>query len=271
MLHQLLLVLACGSDPEPAAAPTPEAEVEAPEPAAADEALVEALEEVTAEEEEPLDEELLDEEQPDEEVDADEGDEASEVALLPPISELAPEDFGTVEAIVHEASGAVTGVRVTLAANLFVRDVPCKEARTLEAHADGRWSCVLSDPHTFGDFALRRGARAELHPNGSLSEVLLGDLASPAESVTVAGVPCLSAASLHANGTVAGCTLARGNRFGEVLLPRGSKVKLRDDGGLIRAEVYEDVPIRGSTYAAGTLLFDGSGGVSGHQVGVFGS
>ena len=265
----LLLALACGSDPEPVAeAPGDGASAEP----TAEDALVEALEEVTADAGEGMPEDApvnFEEPEPQPEESGEAGDEGPE--LLPPITELEDGDFGSAEAIVHDASGAITGVRVTLAANLFVRGVPCKEGKELVAHKDGRWSCRLSDPYKVGDFSLRRGAGIVLHENGSLAEVILGDLATPAESVTVAGVPCLSAAELHANSSVSACTLARGNRFpGDVFLPAGSKVKLRDDGGLIRAEVYNEVAIRGTPYAPGTLMFEASGGVSSHQPGVFG-
>ncbi|HJN77160.1 MAG TPA: hypothetical protein QGF58_24765 [Myxococcota bacterium] len=274
MVLTLLLAFACGSDTESAAS-DPLAEGAAPPAEEGDPLGVPQMRvfdpDVDYEEVWTPDELELDEDGSGQ--DGGEVAEAGEeVVLLPPLDELEALDFGSRESIVHEASGAVTGVRVILAANMFIRGVPCREAKTAEAHADGRWSCVLSEPYGVGDFSLRRGARATFHENGNLAEVVLGDLASPAESVTVAGVPCLSAALLHDNGNVASCTLARGNRFpGDVLLPRGTKVDLRSDGGLVRAEVYEDVSIRGTPYAAGTMMFDGVGGVSGHQVGVFGS
>lgn len=271
-----LLVLACSPDTE-TAAPTPSPEVAAP----ADEGvLAEAMEDLAEQEAMPEDAPVnsleedggpLDDDSVEDAPVGEDGLRLPAVDLLPPLDELGEAEFGSVEAIVHEASGAVTGVKAILAADIVVRGVPCKEGKGIEAHADGRWSCIVSQEHSFGDFPYRRGARATLHANGVLAEVVLGDLTSPAESVTIAGVPCLSAATLHENGNVADCTLARGNRFAaDVVLPRGSKVKLRDSGGLVRAEVYEPVPIKGTSYDPGTLLFDGAGGVSGHQVGVFG-
>ena len=190
-------------------------------------------------------------------------------ALPGPFGQLPVGTVAELEPLVNELSGEQVGHTGRLTLDQVVAGVPCK-AGEVTVLGEGGFRCTLSLPATLSGYAFDRGTEPGFHADGAVRWLNFGDLVPPTENRLIEGVPCLSSARLHANGRVETCTLSRTATLGGVVLPKGSDVELREDGGLGWVIHYEALDLRGKRYEAGLTNFAADGSVESSSPGVFG-